>query len=621
MMSQGRTHVGSSLNIMRQLRAEMSVTICGSTHKTGMHFLDRIAALTNGLLQLGLRQGDVVAIAALNSDLYLEWMMAVMCAGCIVAPLNYRWSPEEALLAAGQVCPVMLVVDSFCLEWSKRFFYKIPSLQFHVLLGEEDPQETQLIQGIPPIQTIVCSMRLSMLCFFNNKCRGMCLNTESQQLKDSLIQTSGGFQDLDFRWAPDSVALICFTSGTTENPKGVAISHDALIVQSQAKIDIIGYNHNDVYLHTSPLCHIGGISSALAIVLAGGCHIFLPKFEAASAIFAIQRYSVSAMITVPTMLADIVTFCINSRRKKRESTLCFSSLEKILNGAGSLSPQLIKKVTEVFPRAQIFSAYGMTEACSSMTFILACDPIIRQGTSTKIQEYSINPANQNNFQDHPIGVCVGKPAPHVEIQIEQSNECLDANNLYNVGNILTRGPHVMLKYWGQKHSTTAALSENRWLNTGDLGWIDKEGRLWLLGRSKDMIKSGGENVYPSEVEKILLQHPGILAAVVVGIPDPRFIEIVTACIRLRDGWHWEHQNFPMQNNVAMNEHKKLSPMLLQLFCKQQGLSGFKSPRIFFPQKEPFPRTTTGKVKRDSVKREILLRLQPCSELTAARSSL
>ncbi|KAH9288255.1 hypothetical protein KI387_032372 [Taxus chinensis] len=586
-MSHGRIHVGHSLNIIKEVRADMTVTICGITHQTGMQFLDRVAALANGLIQLGLKEGNAVAIAALNSDLYLEWMLAVMCAGCIVVPLNYRWSFEEAFMAVAQVGPVMLVVDNFCLAWSKGFMNRIPSLCFHVFLGEDlDLQNAQLISA------------------------------------ESIGVHAGGFKELGFRWAPDSVALICFTSGTTESPKGVAISHDALVVQSQAKIAFIGYNHNDIYLHTSPLCHIGGISSALSIVLAGGCHVFLPKFEAASAVFAIQRHSVSAMITVPTMLADIATYCINSRSKKEGSNLCFSTVQKILNGAGSMSPQLIKNAIEIFPRARIFSAYGMTEACSSMTFTLVHDPMIKEDTCNTIQDFSMTPPNKNNFQNQRIGICVGNPAPHVEIQIDPRTECLNGDKAYNVGNILTRGPHVMLKYWGQKEATAAALSENRWLNTGDVGWIDKEGKLWLLGRSMDMIKSGGENVYPSEVEKVLLKHPGILVAVVVGIPDPRLTETVSASIQLGDGWHWEDKNLALQNHVAGNKSKNLSPKLLQLYCKQQGLSGFKVPRIFLLQKEPFPRTTTGKVKRDAIKTQILLKLslEPC-ELNVARSKI
>jgi acyl-activating enzyme 14 len=545
-MGRGRSHVGHSLSLIAVVRACLPVTICVTAHKTGLQFLDRVAARTNGLVQLGLKEGDVVAIAALNSDLYLEWLVAIICAGCIVAPLNYRWSFEEACLAVGQVNAVMLVMDNFCLAWSNGFMNIIPSLHYHVFLGTKvDCMNTQLI-------TV-----------------------------ESVGQYAGGFEELDFRWAPDSTALICFTSGITGKPKGVALSHSALIVQSLTKIALIGYNNNDVYLHTSPLCHIGGISLALALLMAGACHVFIPKFEAASTLNVIQKHSVTAMIIVPTMLADIVTYYNPSRSKDGGLELCFPTVKKILNGAGSLSPQLLESAIELLPRAQFFSAYGMTEACSSMTFMVAYDPMIGEGTPSIRQKFTMALDNQDISRDHSVGVCVGKPTPHVEIQIEPSNTFLYENEVYNVGNILTKGPHVMQKYWGQKEATAAAFSENGWLNTGDAGWIDKEGRLWLLGRSKDMIKSGGENIYPSEVEKILLNHPGILA---VGIPDFRLNELVTASIQLQNNWQWEDENLAMQSQA----NNILSQRLLQLYCKQQGLSGFKVPRIFFPQREPFP---------------------------------
>eukprot|EP01018_Ginkgo_biloba_P031109 Gb_01241 [translate_table: standard] len=579
-------HVGQFLGMLTTHRASVAATIRGSQHKTGRQVVGRVTALANGLMEMGLKEGDVVAIAALNSDLYLEWLLAIMCAGCIVAPLNYRWSFEEASLAVEQVDPVMLVVDHFCIDWSKGFMNRFPNLRFHVFLGPQmDSKTTQLIN-------------------------------------EKSVGKQRGLQEFELHWAPSSIALICFTSGTTGNPKGVGLSHSALIVQSLAKIEIIGYTHNDIYLHTSPLCHIGGISSALALLMAGGCHVFLPKFEAASALLAIEKYSVSAMITVPTMLADIVSYC-DSLSKGKGLEICFSTVKKILNGGGSLSPGLMERALELFPSTHFFSAYGMTETCSSLTFMVIHDPALGKGVSGTGMKFATSLHHGISGFQTAAGVCVGKPPSHVEIQIETNSKYLHENEAYNVGSILTRGPHVMEKYWGQEAATAAVFSNDGWLNTGDVGWMDKEGKLWLLGRSKDMIKSGGENVYPSEVEKVLMKHPGVLAVVVVGLPNMRLNEIVTTCIQLQDGWQWKDEKSPMQSQASIIEEKTLSPMLLQVYCKQQGLSGFKAPRIFIPQREQFPRTTTGKVKRDEVRTQILLRIkgQSCSELSRGRSSL
>lgn len=111
----------------------------------------------------------------------------------------------------------------------------------------------------------------------------------------------------NYAWAPEGAVLICFTSGTTGRPKGVTISHSALIIQSLAKIAIVGYDEDDVYLHTAPLCHIGGLSSALTMLMVGGCHIFIPKFDAKLALEAIKQHHVTSLITVPAIMVDLVS--------------------------------------------------------------------------------------------------------------------------------------------------------------------------------------------------------------------------------------------------------------------------------------------------------------------------
>ncbi|XP_039168427.1 2-succinylbenzoate--CoA ligase, chloroplastic/peroxisomal-like, partial [Eucalyptus grandis] len=243
------------------------------------------------------------------------------------------------------------------------------------------------------------------------------------------------------------------TSGTTGKPKGVAISHSALFIQSMAKIAICGYSENDVYLRTAHLCHIGGLSLAMAMLMAGACHVLMPKFEAKTATEVIEKHDVTALITVMAMVADLISFLRLSTK---------NCVKKILNGRGSLSIDLIKEAGNFFPRAKILSAYGMTETCSSLMFMTLYDPHF-----SSVQT--------------PRGICVGKPAPHVELRT-------DGDDSIGIGKILTRCPHMMIGYWHQVRSSVS--NSHSWFDTGDVGFIDEHGQAWLIGRESGRIKTG-----------------------------------------------------------------------------------------------------------------------------------
>lgn len=270
------------------------------------------------------------------------------------------------------------------------------------------------------------------------------------------------------------------------------------------------------------------------------------------------------------------------------------SVKKILNGGGGLSNGLIEDAIKFFPRAKILSAYGMTETCSSLTFMTLYDPTCASSRQA-LQEFVEIKSSSFHL---PEGVCVGKPAPHVELKI-----CFDSSD--HVGRILTRGPHIMLRYWDQIPSRPSDSPDEGWLDTGDIGSIDDYGNIWLIGRTNNQIKSGGENVYPEEVETVLSQHPGVTGSVVVGLPDVRLTEMVVACIRIKDNWQWA-DNSP----VHPTEKKELvlSSETLRHHCREKNLTGFKIPKLFTLWRKPFPLTSTGKLRRYQVQREVLSHL-------------
>ncbi|XP_022146566.1 2-succinylbenzoate--CoA ligase, chloroplastic/peroxisomal isoform X2 [Momordica charantia] len=348
------------------------------------------------------------------------------------------------------VQPVMLVIDEGCCQWyTKLQNDDIPSLRWHVLIGSHLP------------------------CY--DKTRGA---LTSEELKKHYVINLPP----NFLHAPDGAAVICFTSGTTGRPKGVTITHSALIVQALAKVAIVGYSEDDVYLHTAPLCHIGGLSSAIAMLMLGARHILIPKFEDKSAAEAIDLYGVTSLITVPAMMADLISLI-----REKDNCKGRESVKKILNGGGGLPLELIKDALKIFPRAKLVSAYGMTETCSSLTFLTLYDPM----RETSIPHFHSYEHSKCHSIYQPEGVCVGKPAPHIEMKIS-----LDGSS--HVGRILTRGPHLMLRYYDKISPRPSNDVNEVWFDTGDIGSIDDNGNLWLVGRSNGRIKSGGENIYPEE---------------------------------------------------------------------------------------------------------------------------
>ncbi|KAL9240978.1 hypothetical protein vseg_015139 [Gypsophila vaccaria] len=536
-----RAHICQCLTGLLTLRSTSIVTISGPRRTTGQQFVLNVLRIASGVCHLGLRPGHIVALCAFNSDRYLEWLLAVTYVGGIIAPLNYRWSFEESKVALECIKPAMIVTDDSCTWSSKLNDLDMLSPRWHVSIDS------------------YASTTKSM---------------ENVVNRDQPIS-------LKYCWPTDDAAVICFTSGTTGRPKGVTISHTSFVMQSLAKIAIVGYTENDTYLHTAPLCHIGGISSCLAMLMAGGCHVLIPKFVGHMAVEAIRENSVTSLITVPAILSDLMSTIRDKQPNKQEP-----SLKKILNGGGSLSAQLIRDAMKCFPRAKLLSAYGMTETCSSLTFITLYDP---NETISHQHFERTEKLNQIGF------VCVGKVAPHVEILLSREDSS-------HVGRIMTRGPHVMIRYWGQ---ITSVVSAEDWFDTGDVGQFDVDGNLWLVGRRSGRIKSGGENVYPEEVEAVLAQHPGISSVVVTGMPHARLGEMVVGCVQIQGDWMWNHPGSDSQSCTK----PCLSNELLKEYCRRKCLTGFKIPKVFVVWRKPFPITSTGKLKRDQIQREVMMQLQ------------
>ncbi len=553
---------------------EKVLTVCDGRQLTANQVLSRVAAFAAAIREnVAVKPGDVVILAINSTDRFLESLLAVTATGAIAAPINLRWSTAEAANAVNLCQAATILVDT-------------ANQQFLQLVGHPSCSCLQ--------QAVLLTEQPATAATANNQ-------YDSEQLINHHMGAPVRLQH-----SPNGAALTCFSSGTTGQPKGVLLSHEALHWQAMAKIRVVGYNANDVYLHADPLFHIGGLSSAVAVLMAGGTHLFMGGFTAGNTLDVIQSSKVTAFIAVPAMIADLVAAAAATGTGTRP----YSSVQRVLVGAGAMSREVEHKVQAVFPNTAVHTAYGMTEACSSMTFRLLFDP-----------KHSVKPlsllTHQAGLEDPPrSGVNVGSPPPGIEMSVltssgghllcreDEAASCIDKSG---EGELLTRGPHVMMQYWRQPAETASVMLPGGWLRTGDIGAIDPQGQVWLKGRVKDVIRTGGESVHAVEVEKALVQIPAIQAAAVFGLPDERFGEQVTAVIVLNKTYSWT--GILLSPPPFSRPTVPLTMSFIKKFCQEAKLSSFKVPRAIAAQYKPLPLNASGKVTKLKLKEAMVSVMQ------------
>lgn len=354
----------------------------------------------------------------------------------------------------------------------------------------------------------------------------------------------------DVRRGGDALAAIFYTGGTTGRPKGVMLSHDNLIVStlgSMASGHWIRYGAT--YLHAAPMFHAADISGWVTVNLIGGTHVFAPRFNAGALARMIEQHRVTDTVLVPTMIQMLVD--------SPEAALAdMSSLRRLLYGGSPISEALIERTTARLPGTRLTQTYAMTEMSPVMTLL--------------------GPEEHHDPLRRSSG---GRAAPHVELRIVDE----DDNDLPpgTTGRIIARGGGRMRGYWNRPKETAEALA-NGWMHTGDAGYLDDGGYLFVVDRIKDVIISGGENVYSTEVENTLATHPGVGMCAVIGVPDPRWGERVHAVV-LRAG------------DVRVTEEELRGHV-------RERIAGYKVPRSF-EFVDSMPLSGAGKI----LKRELRAR--------------
>ena len=297
--------------------------------------------------------------------------------------------------------------------------------------------------------------------------------------------------------AEDDAALMCYTSRTAGRPKGAVLTHRNLVASTLSWIHEVRAGQDDVWLSGQPLFHIGGINGLLPFLVLGSTVIVTPTttFDPGATLELIEAHGVTMCIFVPTQWAAICASDAVERIDPRR-------LRVAMWGASPAPRRTLEAMEATFPNAAIVSAYGQTEMSGATTLLKGPDSTRKMGS-------------------------VGKPMLGVELRLVDDD--LRDVSPGAVGEIVYRGPNVMTGYHGRPEATREAFAGG-WFHSGDLARVDDEGYLWLVDRKKDLIVSGGENVYPAEVERVLLDHPAVAEAAVIGVPHPRWVETPVAFV-------------------------------------------------------------------------------------------
>lgn len=468
---------------------------------------ERTNRLANGLLGLGLRKGDRVALLMGNGIEFSEAFLAISKGGLIVCPLNRFLREEELayLLALSEASAVIT-----------------------------NPEYVPRIEEVRP--------RVSHLCHVVVTGEDVFYDAISY---DTLIEQSSP-SDPAVAVSADDVHMLLFTSGTTGRPKAAVRGykenyHTAVSVLMQWRL-----GGGDVQLAVTPLYHAAPVAWFLATMISGGTFVVLPEFSPENVLATVERYRVNWMMMVPVMFDRLLLLSDEVYRRYD-----LSALHTLVSGGAPLHGATKEKLQARFPSVNLIEFYGSTEL----------------GVSTSACE-----ADQLR-KDR----CVGKPMPDVELKIldDRGNEVSRGE----VGVLYSRGLCGFRGYWNDPAATKEAFRDTQWCTVGDLARQDDTGDYYIVDRAKDMIITGGINVYPVEIEEILHHMGGILDAAVIGVPDPHWGEAVKAVVvRAPDAMVTE-------NDVVQ-------------FCKDR-LAPFKVPKsVDFV--DAIPRSSTGKI----LKREL-----------------
>jgi fatty-acyl-CoA synthase len=467
--------------------------------------------VANGLTRLGIAKGDRVGVLLPNVPEYLETFFALAKIGAVMVLINWRLGNDEIrfMLSDADACGV-LVHQSRC--------------QDLVILQEQ----------LPSIQHVVVVEA-------QNGCPFMAYDAITDGESSELAI------DVDVELEDDQ--LLLYTSGTTGRPKGAVISHENTLWNSFNQIVNLSLTADDSTLVICPLFHVSGLYDlTFPLLHVGGTVVVAKRFEARETLQTVSRLRISTLMTVPTMIYDLLKVPDLEQYDR-------SSLRLLVCGGAPLSASVIEE-TIARLSSNFVQGYGLTEGTSVGTFLPSEDGLRRIGS-------------------------IGKPFLHVDLKLVDG--LMQEVSPGEVGEIALKGKTVVRGYWNLPEETARSFRDG-WCLTGDLARKDEDGYLYLVDRKKHTIISGGENIYPKEIEEVLSGHQSVLECSVVGVPDERWGEAVMAVIVLRPG-----------HSLSVDD--------LLNYCRDH-LASYKKPR-YVRFVDQLPRNSTGKVLKAALRDQML----------------
>jgi long-chain acyl-CoA synthetase len=454
----------------RQLRhaPHEIATVFGERRQSWRELGQRSGRLASVLQNIGMQSNDRVAMLALNSDRYLEYMLGVWWGGGALNPVNTRWSAAEIAFSLDDCDTQILLVDDAFAPWCDDLRARSHSLKRALYIGEgEAPEGTSHVGR---------------------------LMAEAEPIED--VRRGG-----------EDLAGVFYTGGTTGFPKGVMLSHNALAGNAMCNLLDVNYAPDEIILAVAPIFHQAGMCILVRALVRGCRSVFVDAFDPEKVLRAIEKERTTFTLMVPTMLQRLI-------ESPAFSSYDPSSLRKIIYGASPINDSLLGRLLEALPTVDFYQGYGMTETGGPYTILPAhC-------------HHSEDPADRARLRS------AGRPVWGLDMRIVDNHGAELPPGA--VGEIVARGVGVMQGYWNRPQETEAAF-RNGWLRSGDMAYVDEEGFVFIVDRLKDMIVSGGENVYSAEVENALPRRPAVASCAVIGIPSDRWGEQVHAVVVLKPG--------------------------------------------------------------------------------------
>jgi acyl-CoA synthetase (AMP-forming)/AMP-acid ligase II len=508
------------LNITSLIVPERTAIVFDGKRFSFQELEERVKKLANAFVGMGVRAGDRIASMQVNCNENIETYFAAAKLDAVYVPLNFRSSPEEIEYMINDSKPKILITGERYVSMVDGIKENLPSVDGFVVMDDA--------------------------------------STEGWESYEQLLAASSG-EDMYPMGDEDDLTMVMFTAGTTGSPKGVMLSHDSFASYLLANVSPPDLESEEKNILTVPLYHIAGIQAVMAGIYGGRTLIIQRQFEPVEWMTLVQEEKVNRAMMVPTMLKMLMDH-------QEFEKFDLSTLEVITYGAAPMPLEVIKRAISKFPGTFFINAFGQTETAATITMLPPEDHIL-EGSEEEIEKKLSRLTS------------IGKPLSDVEVRIvnEEGGEV----EVGETGEIVAQGPRLMKGYWNQKEATAEAL-RGGWLYTGDLGYFDEDGYIFLSGRAKDFIKRAGEMVSPEEVEQVLHSHPSIDEAAIIGVPDVDWGERVRAIVVAKIG-------------VTIDKEEVMA------YCKDR-MASFKKPESVVVVEE-LPRNPLGKVLKRVLREE------------------